>query len=82
MPRLRQDAFKLKILTSTYKSFKLTRANFLYSLNSYLPDPYIQTESDFAKNFILPVEQIILATDKNIGFVCMDTVDTCFINMN
>ena len=62
-------------MTSTSKSFNHTRANFLYFLHSYLPAPSLRTESDFSKNCILPVEQIILAADKNIGFVCLDVVD-------
>ena len=75
LPEIRLNAYKLKMLTFAFKLFKRTQANFQYSLHSYLPDPFIQTESDFSKKFKLPVNQIILAADKNIGFVCMDTVD-------
>ena len=66
------------MLTFFLKSFKRTRANIFDFWHKRLPTPSYQTEPEFLKNFTLPTEQLVLAADKNIGFVCIDVVDVLY----
>ena len=70
--RVRDNKPKHDTLSSTFLSFKRTRRMFLKHLHGLNSKTNVMDEFTFKTSFSLRPDQIIVAADKNIGFVCMD----------
>ena len=69
--RVRDNKPKHDTLSSTFLSFKRTRRRFLKHLHGLNAKTNVMDEFTFKTSFSLRPDQIIVAADKNIGFVCM-----------
>ena len=72
--KVKQDKLKSSVLTSILVSYKCIRKQFFTHLHT---DNHLNLEDNFSfrSHFLLHPSQIVIAADKNVGFVCMDTVD-------
>ena len=71
----KNDQHKSVVLNSILSSYKNTQKlflNLLLILNSRLN---LEDNYSFQSHFSLQPDQIVIAADKNIGFVCMDIDD-------
>ena len=75
--KLSQQNYKHKVSTlhSLLHSYSINRKRLLNHLISLKTPPNLEEGKVFRSHFKLHSQQIVIAADKNIGFVCMDKSD-------
>ena len=74
-PHVKNDKHKLTTLHSLLHSYSFNRKRLLNNLISLKTPPNLEDGKVFRSHFKLHSQQIVIAADKNIGFVCMDKSD-------
>ena len=70
--KVKKDKLKSSVLSSILVSYKRTRKLFFTHLHTNINHLNLEDNFSFQSHFLLHPDQIVIAANKNVGFVCMD----------